>query len=268
MTWALTDVLESQGCMDQDRFAAVLAERYEDDPARGYGNNMHRVLSDISAGRHWERAAADLSGGRGCRGNSAATRVTALGAFYGDDLDVLTQETRLSAAVTHAHPDAAHGSLAVALTTAFLWRCKRFGKDFLRQDLFELILSKLPQGRVSKALQLAKDLPRDCSPGRAVELLGAGARFQAIDTVPLAVWIVSRHFNDFEGGVREAVRLGVDKESLATIVGGAIAQSCSYRSFPPQWRDKRERYEDLQPDPLFCDYEESGEELLLASSED
>ncbi|MDF1663563.1 MAG: ADP-ribosylglycohydrolase family protein [Planctomycetota bacterium] len=268
MTWALVDVLESQGCVNQDRLAAVLAERYDDDPARGYGNNMHRVLSDISAGRYWERAAADLSGGRGCRGNSAATRVTPLGAFYGDDLERLVEETMLSAAVTHAHPDAAHGSLAVALSSAYFWRSKRFGKTFSANKFFDFILSKTPEGRVAKALKLASELPKDCSSKRAAELLGAGARFHAVDTVPLALCIVSRYPNNFEGGVREAVAIGIDTESLATIVGGVIAQSCSYRGFPPEWRGKREKFEQIQPDPLFCDYEESDEELLLASSED
>lgn len=268
MTWALTDVLESRGCLDQDCFAAVLAERYEDDPARGYGNNMHRVLSDISAGRHWERAAGDLSGGRGCRGNSASTRVTPLGAFYGDDLDMLVRETLLSAAVTHAHPEAAQGSLAVALTSAFLWRSKSQNARLTQKKLFEQILSKLPESRISKALNLASELPKACPPRRAAELLGAGARFHALDTVPLAIWIVSRHWNDFEGGVQEAVDLGTDKESLATIVGGTLAQSCGYRGFPPKWRENREKFEETQPDPLFCDYEESDEELLLASSED
>lgn len=268
MSWALTDVLETWGDLNVDRWAALLAERYEYDPARGYGNNMHRVLSDISAGRDWERAAADLCGGKGCAGNSAATRVTPLGAFYGDDLETLTEKATLSAAVTHAHPDASHGALAVALATAYLWQRKAFKKAFDRDEFFETLLARLPKGRISKLLRLAKELPKDVSAQRAVELLGSGARFQSRDTVPLALWIIARQPHSYEKAVREAIDLATDRESVAAIVGGAVAQSCGYGGFPAGWRQRREPFEQIQPDPLFCDYEESDEELLFASSED
>jgi len=56
-------------------------------------------------------------------GNGASMRVAPLGAFFADQPPALVcDEARLSAEITHAHPERIAGAIAVAVAAALAWQ--------------------------------------------------------------------------------------------------------------------------------------------------
>ena len=107
-------VLAELGEIDQDVLAASFAQHY--DFQRGYGPGTGRLLHEILDGVPWQHAVASTFDGRGSYGNGAAMRVAPLGAYFGSDLDSAADQATRSAAVTHAHPGAIAGAIAVSGT--------------------------------------------------------------------------------------------------------------------------------------------------------
>src|SRR4029077_6405648 len=106
----------------QDALAQRFAERFGEEPDRGYGKMARIILRSLLRGDDWRRASAAAFGGTGSMGNGAAMRVAPLGAWFADDLGRVVTEARARAEVTHAHAEGQAGAIAVALAAAFAWR--------------------------------------------------------------------------------------------------------------------------------------------------
>src|SRR5277367_1280549 len=123
MACSVLSVLARRGEIDQNLLANGFAENY--DSGRGYGAGMHRLLNRMRRGEPWREAAGDLFDGQGSFGNSSAMRVAPLGAYFADDLDRVAEQAELSSVVTHTHPEAVAGAIAVAVSAALAWNCRR-----------------------------------------------------------------------------------------------------------------------------------------------
>jgi ADP-ribosylglycohydrolase len=108
--------LAVRGVVDQDVLAASFASRHDFD--RGYGPATGRMLRLVREGGDWRSLAAGLFGGSGSWGNGAAMRVAPLGAFFAANPAEAARQAVLSAAVTHIHPEAVAGAIAVAVAAA------------------------------------------------------------------------------------------------------------------------------------------------------
>jgi ADP-ribosylglycohydrolase len=108
--------LRDHGWIDQDRLAAVFADRCE--PHRGYGVRAVVIQHEIRDGLPWRQAAAAAFGGQGSCGNGATTRVAPLGAYHPQRPTVAAEEAIESAEVTHAHPEGVAGAVPVAVAAA------------------------------------------------------------------------------------------------------------------------------------------------------
>lgn len=130
-------------------------------------------------------------------GNGSAMRASPVGFAFSSAEEVL-REARLSAAVSHNHPEGIKGAQAAALAV-FLARAGA-GKDRLRERIAE---------------QFNYDLDRsvdEIRPGYSFDVSCQG-------TVPEAV-ICFLDSDSFEDAVRNAVSLGGDSDTLACIAGG------------------------------------------------
>jgi len=56
MALGIVEVLERHDRIDQDELAVIFAQRYMDDPNRGYGPAQHDLLRDIHRAHSWQRA--------------------------------------------------------------------------------------------------------------------------------------------------------------------------------------------------------------------
>src|SRR2546423_11056972 len=75
MALAIVEVLNRFGRINQDALARRFAERFDDEPDRGYGKMARIILRAVLRGGDWKRASATAFGGAGSKGNGGAMRV-------------------------------------------------------------------------------------------------------------------------------------------------------------------------------------------------
>ena len=192
---------------------------------------MHEVLSRIHAGQAWATVVAGQFAGVGSWGNGAAMRVAPLGVWFADDLDRVAGEAARSAAVTHAHPQAAAGAVAVALAVALAVG------GFAGEALLQVVADRTPGGEVRQGLDRAVKMGLRASPHAAAAVLGCGEQVSAMDTVPFALWCAARHLDDLVEALWTAVAPGGDSDTICAIVGGVVAAAAGLGTVPSQWWD-------------------------------
>ena len=140
-------------------------------------------------------------------GNGAAMRVSAVGWFF-DTLEETERVARISAEITHNHPEGIKGAQA---TAAAIWMARN-GKS--KADIKAYIESKYGYdlNRTWEYLNKTYDWDSSCQ-----------------GTVPEAI-IAFLESNDFEDAIRKAVSMGGDSDTLACITG-SIAEAF-YKKIP------------------------------------
>ena len=130
-------------------------------------------------------------------GNGAAMRVSAVGWFF-DTLEETERVARISAEITHNHPEGIKGAQA---TAAAIWMARN-GKS--KADIKAYIESRYGYdlNRTWEYLNKTYDWDSSCQ-----------------GTVPEAM-IAFLESNDFEDAIRKAVSMGGDSDTLACITGG------------------------------------------------
>lgn len=238
MALGVVEVLLRHGRVEQDDLAETFARNYMNDRHRGYGAGQHRLLTEVHEGKRWQDATHRLFGGMGSFGNGAAMRVAPLGAYFADDVELAAKEARLSAEVTHGHPEGQEGAVAVAVATACAWRLREEELNVARAKLFEVVLQLVPQGDVREGIEVARDLPIDATVVRAVHALGNGSLILAKDTVPFTLWCATRHMDDYRAAIWTTVSGLGDRDTTCAIVGGIVAGARS--DVPKPWLENRE----------------------------
>ncbi|WP_405532684.1 ADP-ribosylglycohydrolase family protein [Streptomyces avidinii] len=233
------ELAEGGGAVDQDRLALRLAEAYAEDTHRGYGASMHDVLRRIGAGEPWREVVAGQFGGQCSWGNGAAMRVAPLGAWHAADLDAVAEQAAGQSAVSHHHPEAVSGAVAVALAAALATR-SRGGPAPERPDFLRAIAERLPVGDVRSGVRIAARMPDHTSVRHAAEVLGSGYRMSGPDTVPYALWCAAGHLDDLHEGLWSTVGGRGDIDTTCAIAGGVIAARTGVASLPPAWHAARE----------------------------
>lgn len=238
MSLSVVRILARYGRIEQDALAESFAVRYSYD--RAYGPSMHRVLARIAQGEDWREVTRSAFGGLGSFGNGAAMRAAPVGAFFHDDLARAVSEARASAEVTHAHPEAVSGAVAVSLAAAQACRFREQG-DSISADVFlSGIIDRLPGGEVRSKLARGLDLHGVSSRTHASNLLGNGTTMAAQDTVPYALWCCAQSLEDYEQALWLALSAGGDRDTLCAIVGGVVACRVGIQGMPPSWLEARE----------------------------
>ena len=232
MALSVVENLALFGAINQDKLIEAFATRYNADPYRGYGFGMRRLLAKFGQ-KPWMEAAQSLFGGTGSFGNGAAMRAPPIGACFAGDLETSAAQARLSAQVTHAHPEGQAGAIAVAVAAALAATpsCPR-GNGFI-----ERILSLTPSGLTHDGLAKALHIPHD-QLQRAIDELGTGHNISSQDTVPFCIWVAAHHLDDFEEAMWATATGLEDADTTCAIVGGIVALSA--KNIPQQWLQARE----------------------------
>ena len=154
-------------------------------------------------------------------GNGSAMRASPIGFAFSTVEEVLRQ-AKLSAEISHNHPEGIKGAQAAALAV-FLAR-KGHQKEEIRARL---------------AAEFAYDLSRTVDDIRPVYAFDVSCQ----GSVPEAI-IAFLDADSFEDAVRNAVSLGGDSDTLACIAGGMA--EAFYGEVPPEIQKKVQSY--LPPD--------------------
>jgi ADP-ribosylglycohydrolase len=240
MALSVYECLEAHGTIVQDDLIKRFVRRYEQDLMRGYGAGTRRLINDIKDGQAWQTATLETFSGMGSFGNGAAMRVSPLGAYFADDLERVIREAKLSAEVTHAHPEGIAGAIAVAVATALAVHQSR--NNLSRQDFITAVAENVPESEVrSKILRTAKYT--DHTPiDTAIAQLGVGYEITAQDTVPFCIWCAAKHLENFEEAIWYTVSGLGDRDTTSAIVGGIVAARVGLEGIPQAWREAREDF--------------------------
>lgn len=160
----------------------TIARRY---PNAGYGASFQRWIhsSDSRPYNSW--------------GNGSAMRVSPIGFACSSEAEVLRQ-ARLTAQITHDHPEGIKGAEATALAI-FLARTRR-DKALVKSRIMELFGYDLE--RTLDSIRPAYSFDVSCQ-----------------GTVPEAI-IAFLESDSYEDAIRNAISLGGDSDTLACITGG------------------------------------------------
>ncbi len=158
-------------------------------PHAGYGGYFRRWMREDDAPAY------------GSFGNGSAMRVSAIG-WAGADLEVVIEEARRSAIVTHDHAEGIRGAQAIA-AAVYVARCGR--------------------GKGEVAAILGERFGYDCVTPLATYWERGEFDVTCQGTVPAAA-AAFLESEDWEDAVRNAVSLGGDADTLACIAG-AMAEA-------------------------------------------
>lgn len=240
MALSIVETLDQHGRIDCDALARRLAQRFADQPGRGYGAMAQRILAEIGSGVPWQEASGKAFGGEGSMGNGGAMRIGPVGGYFADDLGAVVENARASAQVTHAHPDGQAGAIAAAVAAAQAWRLRGTQGSESGRTILEAALEHTPQGKTREGLVVASRLSLDEPVDAAVEVLGSGNLVVAWDTVPFAVWCAARHIDHYEEALWATVSGLGDRDTTCAIVGSIVALAVGPERIPKAWREARE----------------------------
>jgi ADP-ribosylglycohydrolase len=246
MALAIARVLASEGHIDQDRLAAEFARDFEEQPERGYGAVAYFILHRIASGMPWREASTMVYGGQGSLGNGAAMRAAPVGAYFFDDPERVRDEARLSAEITHAHPEGQAGAIAVALASMIATQLALgLREEQTPAEMLNEIIEMTPNGPTCNGLSLAVEL-LGIPPREAGRQLGTGVQIIAEKTVLLALWCAMSHLKSFEDAIWTLMNAlegpESDSDTLAAIVGGIVAIPV-FDTIPRLWLDSAESIE-------------------------
>ena len=156
-------------------------------------------------------------------GNGAAMRVSPVG-FAFDTVEEVLEQARLTAVISHNHPEGIKGARATALAV-FLARTEH-NKEEIRQQI---------------SRRFGYDLQRSIGEIRPAY----GFRISCQETVPEAI-VAFLDSVSYEDALRNAISLGGDSDTLACITGG-IAEAY-YGEVPEPIRIK---VQEILPVPLW-----------------
>lgn len=232
MAITVVRMLAEEGKIDQGKLAVYFAERYHADPNRGYGRGTANLLYAIRLKpEEWLDLATNWWGpGVGSHGNGAAMRVAPLGAFYSNLHDV-AEQARLQAQVTHNHPEAIAGAVAVAVAASiathshFTWAKVM---EFTPDSAVRAKLDEVSRISTSNHENIARNF-------------GNGSQVSALDTVPFCLWAAKDAllFSNFGNAMKQIESVGGDTDTNCAIVAGIIGNVVPP---PDDWIAATEKY--------------------------
>jgi len=238
MALSIVEILAECDEIAQDRLADSFGKHY--DISRGYGPAMRRLLPLIRSRMHWRAASKTLFGGEGSFGNGSAMRVAPVGAYFADNLDAVVSHAARSAEVTHAHPEATAGAIAVAIAAALAWQARQEGQLSAPSDFLDRVLPYVPTSIVRAGIANARAIAATSPIRSVVDMLGNGSRVSCQDTVPFCLWCADHHLDDYEEALWTTVSALGDRDTTCAIVGGIVVMYTGIEGIPPDWRAARE----------------------------
>ncbi len=238
MALSVFEVLRERREVHQDALADLFARRMT--PGRGYGQGSYAILVGIQEGRNWRALTQAGFRGMGSFGNGAAMRVAPLGAYFAESpIETICEQARLSAEITHSHPEGVAGAIAVAVAAALAWQARN-QEGALGKSWMEEVRDVVPAGYTREAIEEAVALPEESTVIDAAVALGNGSGVTAPDTVPLCLWVAAYKSFDFEEALWQTVSALGDRDTTCAIVGGIVALKTGRAGIPDRWLAARE----------------------------
>ncbi len=236
MALSIYAILQKYQAIEQDALANHFAKHF--DRRRGYGLGARKLLMKLQIGANWRDVAPDIFEG-GSYGNGGAMRVAPLGAYFADDIDSLIENAKLSAEITHSHPEGIAGAIAVAVATSVACNAKELMNY---HDFIDAVLTHVPDSEVKTNITKGHDLKPDTQIWiDVVKVLHNGSGVSAQDTVPLVIWVAATCLDDFEKAMWKLIDARGDVDTTCAMVGGIVACYVGQEGIPAKWIAQREK---------------------------
>jgi poly(ADP-ribose) glycohydrolase ARH3 len=239
-TQMMLDILRSLlrcGKVDPADIAREFLADHETQGIRFSGFTVKYSLIRLKNGISWERSGLD---DEQTQGNGSAMRVAPVGLLHHHSLETLPEAARLSSIITHRHPEAVAGAIAVASMVA---RAARGTLD--TQTLIEETVEVIGPCRVADNLRKAQQmLSEDWTTPDALKKIGTTGWI--VHTVAAAAYCFLKTPDDFERSVIEAVMGGDDADTTAAITGAISGAYNGEDVIPSRWRENVERGEEIR----------------------
>jgi ADP-ribosylglycohydrolase len=224
LTLATCESIIELGKVSPEHIVARFLHWFRERRLTGVGSSTLKALRDLDAGAHWALAGAK---GEMSAGNGAAMRIAPL-AFHLDPGSVEQRQViRDVCRITHHNEEAYVGALAVVAAIRWL------AFDKTPRQLFETVLTYLPDSRVRDRIAELKSLPNDPSVAEIAAQYGSSG--YVVESVPLALY-AARGIDRFPLQVvlRNAIEAGGDTDTIASITGQIAGAWIGASQIPPE----------------------------------
>jgi poly(ADP-ribose) glycohydrolase ARH3 len=227
MLIGVAETLADHGRIVEEPLCQAFVANYQ--PERKYGRGARLVLEGMATGGDWRGIAANHFPG-GSLGNGAAMRVAPVGLLFGDDLDRVWEEARLSALPTHVHPLGVEGAQILAAAVALAARQEHLG----RKAFYNTLRRRAHTEEFRWALGAAARLRH----GDTLSFLGNS--LEAHRSVVTAIACFTSAPRSYEDAVARALGQGDDTDTLAAMTGALSGAHLGLDAIPPALLDKLE----------------------------
>ena len=211
LTLATCESISELGRVSPEHIAACFLRWFRERRITGVGSSTLKALRDLETGAHWAIAGAK---GEMSAGNGAAMRIAPL-AFHLDPEDTEQRQIiRDVCRITHHNEEAYAGALAVVAAIRWL----ALDKPTSPAQLFETVLSQLPDSRIRDRIAELKSLPHNLSVAEVGRRYGSSG--YVVESVPLALY-AARGIDrlPLETVLRDTIEAGGDTDTIASIAG-------------------------------------------------
>jgi ADP-ribosylglycohydrolase len=201
------------------------------------GFTIKYSLQRLKRGVPWQESGLD---DERTAGNGGAMRIAPVGLFDCQQIERLAEDARLATVITHRHPEAVAGALAVA----YLIAQAAAGTLDLATALDETI-AFVGECCVADNLRRSQELlARGTETERALQILETTG--YVVHTVAAAAYCFLKNPDDFERTVIDAVMGGNDADTTAAIAGAISGAYNGEAAIPARWREQVERGDEIQ----------------------
>lgn len=99
--------------------------------------------------------------------------------------------------VTHAHPEAMAGAVALPVAAALAFRIGE-GELMSAEQFLQQVVENVPESETASGIQQAVEISIAVFPQKVARQLGAEYKISAQDTVPFVFWGVAHHLDDYQ----------------------------------------------------------------------
>jgi ADP-ribosylglycohydrolase len=170
-------------------------------------------------------------------GNGVAVRIAPLGLMHALgrlNPEVFTRDVMRSALITHSHPEALNGALAMAYAVRLL-----ASEEVPPEVLIDEVLAFIDEDDVARRLRLARKLIRKSGDRERdmANLAQIGTSGYVAESVAAAMYCFATHIDDFASAVLIAINAGGDTDTIGAMTGALAGAHVGAPAIPTELVD-------------------------------
>lgn len=224
MSIAITELLLSQKKFNKINLANSFLEVYKRDPHMGYGSSVREALKIAKNAKEFLKIIPGNS-----YGNGACMRAVPIGIL--PDIKKVIQYAIINAKITHNSPSAIASSVCIATASHYFYY--NLGKSENVLDYCIKACGGLDKESINyfESLRNMKTLSPALLFGKENENFGVSVN--GLRTAGAVLYIVSRFYKNPAETLKEAILLGGDTDSVASICLGLVSIKAGLDRLPP-----------------------------------